>query len=865
MLQPYDFGAIESRWQDRWAELGLFKTRDQGEPFYCLMMFPYPSGRLHMGHIINYSIGDAIVRHGLMRGRNVLTPMGWDSFGLPAENYAIRTGTPPDVSTEKSIQAMRSQMVRAGFGYDWSREIATSHPEYYKWTQWLFLRFFEKGLAVRKMAPVNWCPGCQTVLANEQVHEGACERCSTPVEQRDLEQWFFRMSAYAQKLLDGHAKLGGKWPDKVLKMQKEWIGRSEGARLDFKIIAPGSSQHEKLLPVFTTRPDTVYGVTFMSLAPEHPIIPDLVKRTGLEKSVLEACRRMRNQDAITRTSEESEKEGIWTGRHVRNPFDGSLAQLWVANYALMEYGSGAVMAVPAHDQRDFLFARKYGLPIKVVIQPPGEELRPETMTAAHEGEGVQVASGPFDGIAARAKAIEEMTRHAGKSGFGDFTVNYRLKDWLLSRQRYWGAPIPVVYCKDCGIVGVPEKDLPVLLPENVEFRPTGESPLARCEEFMSATCPKCGKPARRESDTMDTFVDSSWYFLRYTSPRHEKGPFDPAQVSRWCPVHQYVGGSEHSTMHLIYARFFTKVLHEMGLLPFDEPFERLFCQGMVCHMAYRCPEHDWLALDEVDKEKGTCRQCGRPTSSEMAKMSKRKKNGVSPDDLFKQYGADTAHAAILFLGPPDHDIEYDERGVQGVYRFLRRLWDTVHERIESVRGISPFKGGTALPEPWRSVRRKCHEILMRVTDAFETHTFGFNTCIAGSMEIVNALRDAGLPGDDPARSACREALDLTVQMLAPFAPHVCEELWQHLGHGEATIFKTRWPAVDPAALVVEEVEIVIQVSGKIRGRATVAKGASEEQALKAARGLEPVCAALRDKQVVRSVWVQDKLLNIVVR
>jgi leucyl-tRNA synthetase len=574
---------------------------------------------------------------------------------------------------------------------------------------------------------------------------------------------------------------------------------------------------------------------------------------------------MRNQDAISRTSEESEKEGVWTGRHVRNPFDGSLAQLWVANYALMEYGSGAVMAVPAHDQRDFLFARKYGLPIKVVIQPPGEELSPETLKAAHEGEGVQVASGPFNGISTRAKAIEEMTRHARKSGFGDFTVNYRLKDWLLSRQRYWGAPIPVVYCKDCGIVGVPEKDLPVLLPENVEFRPTGESPLARCEEFMKSTCPKCGKPSRRESDTMDTFVDSSWYFLRYTSPRFDQGPFNPSQVSKWCPVHQYVGGSEHSTMHLIYARFFTKVLHEMGLIPFDEPFERLFCQGMVCKTAYSCEEHKWLALDEVDLEKGTCRHCGRPVSSEMAKMSKTKKNGISPDDLFKQYGADTAHVAILFLGPPDHDIEYDKSGVQGVYRFLRRLWDTIDERMDSVRGVAPCKVGVTLPEPWRTVRRKCHEILMRVTDAFETHTFGFNTCIAGCMEVVNLVRDAGLPRDDHARSACREALDLTVQMLAPFAPHICEELWQHLGHGEPTVFRTRWPAVDPAALVVEEVEIVIQVSGKIRGRAKVAKGISEEQALKAARNLEPVCAALQDKEVVRTVWVQDKLLNIVAR
>ena len=863
MPPSYDFAAIERRWQETWAKLRLFAAREEGEPFYCLMMYPYPSGRLHMGHIINYSIGDAIVRYHLMKGKNVLTPMGWDAFGLPAENYAIRTGTPPAVSTRTCIDQMRQQMIRAGFGYDWSLEIATCHPGYYKWTQWLFLKLFEKGLAFRKLAPVNWCGSCQTVLANEQVHDGKCERCDTSVEQKDLEQWFFRMSAYAQKLLDGHKRLEGKWPDKVLKMQKEWIGRSEGSRLDFEIVAPGSSQHGKTLSVFTTRPDTTYGVTFMSLAPEHPLIQDLVRGTSLEKSVIEACCRMRNQDAILRTSEESEKEGIWTGRHVRNPFDGTLAQLWVANYALMEYGSGAVMAVPAHDQRDFLFAKKYGLPIKVVIQPEGSSLDHRTMEAAHIGEGVQVASGPFDGIATRAEAIRRMTEHAGQKGFGDFTVNYRLKDWLLSRQRYWGAPIPIIYCADCGTVAVPYEDLPVLLPENVEFLPTGESPLTRCEAFVATKCPKCGRPARRETDTMDTFVDSSWYFLRYPSPRNDREPFEREAVSRWLPVHQYVGGSEHSNMHLIYSRFFTKVLHEMGMLPFDEPFERLFCQGMVCNMAQRCEEHKWLAADEVNG--GTCVHCGRPIQKEMAKMSKTKKNGVSPDELFERYGADTTHVAILFLGPPDSDIEYEERGVQGVHRFLRRLWDTVAERAEATRGLASLPRGQSVPGRWRVVRRKCHEILKRTTDAFETHSFGFNTCISGGMEILNELRDAGAPEDDLSRAVCREVLDLTVQMLSPFAPHICEEMWRILGHEDPTIFRVPWPSVDLSALAMEEVEIAVQVNGKVRGRATVPKGTSDGEALRIARGIGTVQAALEGKEVVRSVWVPDKLLNIVLK
>ena len=863
MADAYSFATIEPQWQKRWAEIDLFKPRGEGDPYYCLTMYPYPSGKLHMGHIINYSIGDAMVRYHLAQGRDVVTPMGWDSFGLPAENHAIRTGTPPAESTRTCIDAMRQQMVRAGFGYDWERELATSHPGYYRWTQWLFIEFFKKGLAFRKQAPVNWCPSCQTVLANEQVHDGTCERCATAVEQKDLTQWFFKMSAYAQKLLDGHTALEGKWPDRVLKMQKEWIGRSEGAHLNFTVVAPDSEVDGETITVFTTRPDTTFGVTFFSLAPEHPLVEKLVAGTEREKPVLEACRRMRNQDAITRTSDDTAKEGIWTGRHVRNPFDGSLAELWVGNYVLMDYGTGAVMAVPAHDQRDFAFARQYDLPIRVVIEPEGETLDGATMEAAHTGDGSQVNSGLFDGIVGRAEAIRRMTQHAQDEGFGEFTINYKLKDWLLSRQRYWGAPIPVVYCDACDIVPVPEDQLPVLLPEDVEFRPsTGESPLATSAAFVQTTCPNCGGAARRETDTMDTFVDSSWYFLRYLTARDEEQAFDKEATQRWLPVHEYIGGIEHATMHLIYARFFTKVLFDLGLLTFDEPFEHLFCQGMVCKTAYRCEEHKWLDIDEVDVEALTCKHCGGKVSAEMAKMSKTKKNGVSPDELFDRYGADTVHTSILFLGPPDRDLEYDERGVQGVHRFLRRFWETVLEFHAAAEGGD---GAGGVSDAWRGVRRKAHEILKRVREAFENRSFGFNTCISGVMEVTNEIRNAGTPASQADAEVCREVLRLAVQMLSPFAPHATEELWQRLGNRDQSIFRVSWPEVDPAALERAEIQVPVQVNGKVRGRMRVAPGLEQDAALAAGQALDAVASQLDGKKIVRVIWVADKLLNLVVK
>ncbi|MFW6107269.1 MAG: leucine--tRNA ligase [bacterium] len=894
----YPFAEIEPKWQAHWQETELFEcdVDDASRPpYYCLTMYPYPSGALHMGHVINYSIGDALVRYHLMQGENVLSPMGWDSFGLPAENAAIKAGVPPAVSTRANIDKMREQMTRAGWGYDWRREIATSHPGYYRWTQWLFLQFYKAGLASRRMAPVNWCPSCQTVLANEQVHDGGCERCGSRVEPRDLEQWFLAMSRYAQRLLDGHQALRGKWPDRVLKMQQQWIGRSEGARIDFRIEAPGTGVDGQTLPVFTTRPDTTYGVTFMALAPEHPHVEKLLANHPRRQEMMEAVRRMRAQSVVERTSEESEKEGIPTGHRVVNPFDGSKAPIWVTNYALMEYGTGAVMAVPAHDERDLRFARGYGIPVKVVIQPEGESLDPDTMEHAYVEDGVQVNSGPFDGMGNR-QAIRAMTQHAKDHGFGDFTVHYRLRDWLVSRQRYWGAPIPIVYCPTCGEVAVPEADLPVLLPDEVEFSRSGQSPLETCEEWVHTTCPTCSGPARRETDTMDTFVDSSWYFLRYLTPRDEERAFDRERCRRWLPVHQYVGGIEHATMHLIYARFFTMVLHDLGLLDFEEPFERLFCQGMVCNEAYRAdyyflagsrepvPEDDvarradgtavrasdgkpvvlervWLPAEEVDAEKLVRTTDGHPVHVEMAKMSKSKYNGVAPDELFGQYGADTVHTYILFVGPADQDIEYSDQGVIGVHRFLNRFWNLVGHWAPRLADVDGAVAEEELDGASKALRRKAHQSLRRVTESFDP-PFRFNTAIAAIMELANEIRDRAEEARSPA--AVREAVAIAVQCLSPFAPHLCEELWHRLGH-EQSVFRASWPRYDAEAAKAEEIEIPIQVNGKVRSRVTVDAEIDEEGLREAALADAKVRARLADKQVERVVVVPRRLVNIVAR
>jgi len=811
-MQDYDFKAIEAKWQAYWADQGTFTAPDESDKpkYYCLTMYPYPSGILHAGHLLAYTISDVIVRQKKMAGFNVLCPMGWDSFGLPAENAAIKLGIPPHENVSKNTRVMREQMRRAGWGFDWSRELATSHPGYYQWTQWFFLKFYEKGLAFKKTAPVNWCDTCQTVLANEQVINGCCERCNSEVEQRDLKQWFFKMSAYAQRLLDGHRKLTG-WPERVIKMQEEWIGRSEGAMVEFTVAETGEK-----LPIFTTRPDTLWGVTFMSLAPEHPMIERLVQGTPREAEVLDAVREMRKQGTSQREIVDMEKKGVWTGCHVVNPVNGQKVPLWVANFALMTYGTGAVMAVPAHDQRDFEFARKYDLPIEVVIKPPDRDLDPDAMTEAYVDAGVMVNSGPFDGRN-NFEAIPDICAYLAREGKGEATINYRLRDWLVSRQRYWGCPIPIVYCDACGEVPVPEDQLPVRLPDRLDdYAPHGKSPLAACEAFVNTVCPRCGGPAKRETDTIDTFIDSSWYFLRYLSPRDEGQPFDPELVRKWMPVDQYTGGIEHATMHLIYFRFFTMVLHDLGLIDFDEPAPNLFCQGMLCKTAYYCPKDKWLHEDEVDLDALTCRKCGAAVKAEMTKVSKTKLNTVDPEVVLSRNGADAMRLMILSDTPPDRDQPWSDDGLEGSGRFLRRLWYLIGEDLERIKAVQPFGGDPAtLSGADRSLCRITHQTIAAATEAYEVHRH-FNTAVARVFELVNAIR----AGREAAPEVLRLAYETVIQLLAPITPHISSELWNLLGY-DGPIVDSRWPVCDERALAVDEVELAVQVTGKSPSRAWV--------------------------------------------
>ncbi len=853
--QEYDFNAVEAKWQRYWEEHKTFAAPDDSPKpkYYCLTMYPYPSGALHAGHLLAYTISDVIVRQKKMRGYNVLCPMGWDSFGLPAENAAIRAGIPPAENVAANIKRMRQQMRRAGWGYDWSREIATSHPAYYKWTQWLFLQFYHEGIAFKKLAPVNWCPSCQTVLANEQVIGGQCERCNSEVEQRNLEQWFFKMSAYAQRLLDGHKNLAG-WPERVIRMQEEWIGRSEGARIEFTIAETGEK-----LPVFTTRPDTLWGVTFMSLAPEHPLVEKLVTGRPNEARVMKAVSQMRKVGTSQREMIDLEKVGVPTGCHVINPVNGEKVQLWVTNFTLMAYGTGAVMGVPAHDQRDFEFARKYDLPVKVVIQPPHRQIDAETMTEAYLDDGVQVSSGPFNGMSNR-QAVPKICEYLATKEAGKATVNYRLRDWLVSRQRYWGAPIPVIYCDSCGEVPVPEEDLPVMLPDKLEdYAPHGKSPLAACQEFVNTTCPRCGKPAKRETDTIDTFVDSSWYFLRYLSARDDTRPFSPEPMGKWMPIDQYTGGIEHATMHLIYFRFFSMVLHDLGLIGFDEPAPNLFCQGMVCKTAYYCPQCKWL--HESDVESGDkCKNCGRAVRSEMTKVSKTKLNTIDPDEVLEKNGADAMRLMILSDTPPDRDQPWSDDGLEGAGRFLRRLWNMIHHNLDAVGEVEPFAGSPAsLSGDDKTLCRAVHQTIKSATEDYEV-TRHFNTAIARVFELTNAIKSA-----TEARSpVLRLAYETVLKLLAPITPHVCAELWNVLGR-RGPIVDSPWPEYDEAALEKDETEIVVQVNGKLRAKITVPTDADEEQLRELALAPANVMTHIEGKRVVKTIVVPGKLVNVVLK
>ena len=843
MQEKYQPQQIEVAAQANWMKTGAARAiEDASRPkYYCLSMFPYPSGTMHVGHGRNYIIGDAVVRYKTMRGFNVLAPMGWDAFGLPAENAAKAHGVHPRDWTLQNIAQMKRQLASWGVGYDWDREIATCHPDYYKWTQWIFLKLHERGLAYQKQAPVNWCELC-TTLANEEVlPDGTCERCGRPVIKKDLKQWFFRITEYAPKLLEDLALLDH-WPEKVRSMQANWIGRSEGARVVFTIAETGAP-----CPIFTTRPDTIYGVTFLALAPEHPLVAQLVAGTPRETEVMDFVKRQLMVSAAERTNEKTRKEGVFTGFHVRNPYTGELAPVWVTNYVLMEYGTGAVMAVPAHDQRDFDFARQYGLAIKVVIQPPGRPLDAAKLTEAFLDDGVMTNSGPFDGRNNR-EAMHDLTQYAKDRDFGDFTRHYRIRDWLISRQRYWGAPIPIIHCPACGAVPVPERDLPVRLPEDVDFRAERGNPLDSCDAFVHAACPQCGQPARRETDTLAQWLCSCWYFLRFVNPRMTDKAFEPNDVNRWLPVDQYIGGIEHAVLHLLYSRFIVKVLHDAGCVAFPEPFQALFTQGMICKRS----EQD----------------------GQLYKMSKSKGNIVSPDELIAKYGADTVRVYTLFLGPPEKDVEWNDQGIEGAARFLRRIWRKVydtHDLLVAARGLpcktkslSEVEGLPEMDAPARDLYRTLHETIAQITRDMEGD-FHFNTAVARIMELLNAVEAFKIDAQSSAstRAVYRATIEALVLVLSPFAPHLCEELWRELGH-DGSILRAAWPAVDEAALARDTVEIVVQLNGKVRSRMVMPAGLDAKAAEAYVLAQEATRTLLAGKTVRKTIVVPGRLVNLVV-
>ena len=806
-MNTYKPSEIEPKWQKTWEENGQYKTNieDSSKPkYYALEMFPYPSGKLHMGHVRNYSIGDVVARFKKMQGYNVLHPMGWDSFGLPAENAAIKHGIHPDKWTMENIEDMRNQLKTLGLSFDWDREIATSTPEYYKFTQQIFLKFLENKLAYKKKSFVNWCPSCETVLANEQVVQGACERCDSTVIKKDLEQWYFKTTHFAEELLQDIDTLDG-WPEKVKTMQKNWIGKSTGAEIDFIL-----DETDKKITVFTTRPDTIYGVSYMVLAPEHTLVKELVAETEYEKDVDAFVSKMHTMTEIERTSSDTEKEGMFIGRYAINPINGRKIPIWIANYVLSDYGTGAVMAVPAHDDRDFEFASKYNLDILEVIDEDNK------MINSDEFNGMDVDN-------AFSKIVEKIE----KEGFGKSTVNYRLRDWLLSRQRYWGCPIPVVYCDECGIVPEKQENLPILLPTDVEFTGRGESPLTTSKTFMNTNCPNCGKSAKREVDTMDTFVDSSWYFLRYIDPKNTEQPFNKESVNNWMPVDQYIGGVEHAILHLLYSRFFVKAFNKMGMLDFKEPFKNLLTQGMVL--------------------------------KDGAKMSKSKGNVVAPSEIIKEYGVDTARLFVLFAAPPERDLEWSDQGVEGCFRFLNRVYRLVYELADIAKSDLSLE---KLSKEDKAMRYTINNTLKKVTEDLN-EKFGFNTAISSLMELINEMYKYK-ELDNRNEAVIKEGIETIVTILSPFAPHIGEELWTIIGKS-GSIFDISWPKYDDSALVKDEVEIVVQINGKVRGKLSVATNISREDMEKLAIEDEKIKSLVEGKNIVKVIAVPKKLVNIVVK
>lgn len=858
MERRYNPHEIEPKWQKYWEENKLYKSEidKSKKKYYVLEMFPYPSGRIHMGHVRNYTIGDVVARTKKMSGFNVIHPMGWDAFGLPAENAAIEKGVHPAKWTYENIKNMKEQLKRLGFSYDWDREVASCRPEYYKWEQFIFIKMYEKGLAYKKKSNVNWCPSCNTVLANEQVEGGECWRCGSNVETKELEQWFLKITDYAEELLEWCDRLKG-WPDKVLSMQKNWIGKSYGCEIEF----PLESGNGKI-KVFTTRQDTVFGATFMSLAPEHPMIPLLCKGKEEEKSVMEYVAKSKNLTPLQRQMAEYEKEGVFTGSYCINPFTGWKMPIYVANFVLAEYGTGAVMAVPSHDERDFQFAKKYNLPIVVVIQPKEKELKVEEMTEAYTEQGYLVNSGLFNGLY-NEDAKEKIALYLEEKGWGKKTVNYRLRDWGISRQRYWGAPIPVIYCEKCGTVTVPEKDLPVVLPENINITGKGGSPLAELETFVNTDCPKCGGKARRDTDTMDTFVESSWYFLRFASPRYEHGMFNADDIDYWLPVDQYIGGVEHAILHLLYSRFYVKVLRDLGYLKIDEPFTNLLTQGMVCMESYRCEEHGYLLPEETDitENKRICGKCGKEViTGRVEKMSKSKKNVVDPDELVKNYGADTSRLFCLFAAPPEKDLDWSERGVEGSFRFIQRVWRLFYSWLDffenpTQRDILDVEDITA-----KEIIRFTHKTIKRVTDE-AVKKFHFNTAISAIMEFVNFLYSVNDTNNPEVKSAMRYAIQQLIILLYPFTPFVCEELWSQMGFKESLFFE-KWPEYDTAFIQDEVITIVVQVNGRVRGRFDFPAASTESEMESIILNDEKLKQYLKG-EVKKIIWVPKKLVNII--
>lgn len=825
MKEKYNFTEIEKKWQDVWEKENAFKTVEDydKEKYYVLEMFPYPSGKLHMGHVRNYSIGDVIARFKRLKGYNVLHPMGWDSFGLPAENAAIKNDIHPAIWTDSNIAEMHRQLQGLGFSYDWDREVATCKEEYYKWMQWIFIQFYNKGLAYKKDNPVNWCPSCQTVLANEQVVDGCCERCHTPVTKKRLSQWYLKITDYADRLLKDLDKMPG-WPEKVKLMQKNWIGRSTGAEVTFEI-----ENFSKKLQIYTTRPDTLFGVTYMVLAPEHPFVPELTNGTKYEASVKAYQEECQHKSEIERTSLTKEKTGVFTGCYGINPVNGKKVPIFISDYVMMDYGTGAIMAVPAHDQRDFEFAKKFDLDIVPVVDSQNPEIDINNLTEAFVAEGTMINSGKYTGMNNK-EAIEEITKDLEADGLGKAQVNYKLRDWLISRQRYWGCPIPMVYCEECGWVPEKEENLPVKLPTDVEFTGKGDSPLKTSKTFGETTCPCCGKKAVREFDTMDTFVDSSWYFLRYCDAHNSEKPFDKKKADYWMNVDQYIGGVEHAILHLLYARFFQMVMHDLGLVDAEEPFDNLLTQGMVI--------------------------------KDGAKMSKSLGNIVSPEEIQAKYGADTARLFILFAAPPEKELDWSDAGVEGSYRFLNRVYRLVQEYVNEIRG--DFRGSetiTIQSAEDKALNFQLNATVKKVTEDAGGR-FSFNTAISSIMELVNALYkykqgEVNVP-------LMNDAIEKLILILNPFVPHITEELWNNLGH-EDRVYQQNWPEFDPAALELETVEIIVQVNGKLKDKMAFEKNAEKSAIEEAALASERVQDAIAGKSVVKTIVVPNKLINFVVK